>query len=124
MLKHRVITGTSIALIALSVLFFLPAWAHLILLFAIFALAQMEFSGMVNRSGHIYELLPTTLCGVAYLVLSAAESPVFYSRYPIVASLGRQNISVVENGRLDVVHRTAIEDGMYEPEADYTTQPF
>jgi hypothetical protein len=35
-----------------------------------------------------------------------------------------QNISVVENGRLNVVHRTSIEDGIYEPEADYTTQPF
>ena len=36
---------------------------------------------------------------------------------------GSQNISVVENGRLNVVHRTSIEDGRYEPEADYTTQP-
>ncbi|MFZ5790984.1 MAG: ABC transporter substrate-binding protein [Pseudomonadota bacterium] len=36
---------------------------------------------------------------------------------------GHQNISKVENQRLDVVHRTSIEDGMYEPEADYTTQP-
>jgi branched-chain amino acid transport system substrate-binding protein len=34
---------------------------------------------------------------------------------------GHQNISKVEGGKLDVVHRTAIEDGMYEPEADYTT---
>jgi branched-chain amino acid transport system substrate-binding protein len=37
---------------------------------------------------------------------------------------GRQSISVVENGRLNVVHKTAIEDGLYEPEADYTTQSF
>ena len=36
---------------------------------------------------------------------------------------GSQNISLVEDGKLKVVHRTAIEDGMYEPEADYTTQP-
>ncbi|TKT83011.1 ABC transporter substrate-binding protein [Aquamicrobium sp. LC103] len=35
---------------------------------------------------------------------------------------GHQNISVVENQKLKVVHRTSIEDGMYEPEADYTTQ--
>ena len=33
---------------------------------------------------------------------------------------GHQNISRFEGGRLNVVHRTAIEDGMYEPEADYT----
>jgi branched-chain amino acid transport system substrate-binding protein len=36
---------------------------------------------------------------------------------------GSQNISKLEGGRLNVVHKTAIEDGMYEPEADYTTQP-
>ena len=37
--------------------------------------------------------------------------------------LGHQNISKVEGGKLKVVHRTAIEDGLYEPEGDYTTQP-
>lgn len=36
---------------------------------------------------------------------------------------GHQNISKVEGGKLKVVHRTSIEDGMYEPEGDYTTQP-
>jgi branched-chain amino acid transport system substrate-binding protein len=35
---------------------------------------------------------------------------------------GHQNISKVEGGKLKVVHRTAIEDGLYEPEGDYTTQ--
>jgi branched-chain amino acid transport system substrate-binding protein len=34
---------------------------------------------------------------------------------------GHQNISKVEGGKLNVVHRTSIEDGLYEPEADYTT---
>ena len=33
---------------------------------------------------------------------------------------GKQNISKVEGGRLNVVHTTSIEDGMYEPEVDYT----
>ncbi len=36
---------------------------------------------------------------------------------------GHQNISKVEGGKLKVVHRTAIEDGLYDPEGDYTTQP-
>ena len=31
-----------------------------------------------------------------------------------------QNISKVEGGKLNVVHRTSIEDGLYEPETDYT----
>jgi len=36
---------------------------------------------------------------------------------------GHQNISKVEGGKLNVVHRTSIEDGLYEPEADYTKMP-
>ena len=36
---------------------------------------------------------------------------------------GSQYISQLKNGKLNVVHKTSIEDGMYEPEADYTTQP-
>lgn len=36
---------------------------------------------------------------------------------------GSQYISQVKDGKLNVVHKTTIEDGMYEPEADYTTQP-
>ena len=35
---------------------------------------------------------------------------------------GQQFISKVSNGRLNVVHRTRISDGMYEPETDYRTQ--
>lgn len=36
---------------------------------------------------------------------------------------GIQNISKVEAGRLNVVHKTTIEDGLYPDEVDYTTQP-
>ncbi len=95
MLKHRFITGTTLVTAILAVLFFLPAWSHLILLFAVFALAQMEFSEMISHSGHRYDLAPTTICGLAFLVFSAAESPVFISRYPFVSSLGPMNISGV-----------------------------
>jgi len=37
---------------------------------------------------------------------------------------GHQYVSLVEDGRLKVVHRTSIEDGLYEPEADYTQTSF
>ena len=37
---------------------------------------------------------------------------------------GHQNISRVENGRLVRVHRTSIEDTLYEDEVDYTTRSF
>jgi branched-chain amino acid transport system substrate-binding protein len=36
---------------------------------------------------------------------------------------GIQNISKVEGGKLKVVHKTKIEDGVYEAEGDYTTMP-
>ena len=35
---------------------------------------------------------------------------------------GHQYISKVEGGRLNVVHKTSIEDGLYEPETDYTAK--
>ncbi|MCL1909619.1 MAG: phosphatidate cytidylyltransferase [Kiritimatiellaeota bacterium] len=85
MLRHRLISGISIAIIILAALFFLPAWAHLLVLLAVFAFAQMEFGGMIKRSGHSYDFLPTTLCGLLYLVFSAAESPAFIDKYPSVA---------------------------------------
>ncbi len=37
-------------------------------------------------------------------------------------SFGSQFISKVGDKKLNVVHRTSIEDGLYEPEADYTKQ--
>ena len=37
-------------------------------------------------------------------------------------SFGRQFISKVEGGKLNVVHTTSIEDSLYESAADYTTQ--
>ena len=37
---------------------------------------------------------------------------------------GHQFISQVGNGKLNVVHQTAIEDGFYKDEVDYTSQPF
>ncbi len=37
---------------------------------------------------------------------------------------GIQNISVVADGRMNVVHTTSIDDGLYEDEVDYTTLPF
>jgi branched-chain amino acid transport system substrate-binding protein len=38
-------------------------------------------------------------------------------------SFGRQFISKVEGGKLDVVHSTSIEDSLYQAQADYTQQP-
>ncbi len=37
---------------------------------------------------------------------------------------GLQYITKVENGRMDLVHTTSIEDGLYPDEVDYTSMPF
>jgi len=37
-------------------------------------------------------------------------------------AFGAQHISQLNEGKLEVVHTTSIEDGMYEDEVDYTTQ--
>lgn len=37
---------------------------------------------------------------------------------------GHQFISKVADGKLDVVHRTSIEDGLYPDQVDYSTMPF
>jgi branched-chain amino acid transport system substrate-binding protein len=42
---------------------------------------------------------------------------------PIHQGFGQQFISRVESRKLKVVHKTAIEDSLYPPEADYTKQP-
>lgn len=82
MLKYRLITGITFGACFLAVLFLLPAWTHLILIFALFALAQLEFNDMVVRSGYKYEMVATSILGVLFLAASAIESPVVMSRLP------------------------------------------
>lgn len=82
MLKHRLITGFSIGITVLVILFCLPTWTHMLLIFALFALAQLEFNEMIVRSGHKYEMIATSILGVLFLAASAIESPVFMSDMP------------------------------------------
>ena len=69
MLKHRIMTGVAVCVVCFGILFFLPAWTHLFLLLAVFALAQVEWAEMVRGSGHRYEFWATTLCGGAFLLV-------------------------------------------------------
>lgn len=75
MLKHRIATGVAVCTAVFGVLFFLPTWTHLVLLGAVFALAHAEWSSMVRKSGFRHETLATWLCGAAFLLATAAESP-------------------------------------------------
>ena len=75
MLKQRIATGVAVCTAVFGVLFFMPAWTHLVLLMAVFALAHAEWSSMVRKSGFRHESLATWLCGAAFLLATAAESP-------------------------------------------------
>lgn len=87
MLKHRLITGFTFGISLLVVLFLLPAWTHMLLIFVLFALAQLEFNDMIVRSGYKYEMLATSILGVLFLAASAIESPVVMSRMPSAIQL-------------------------------------
>ena len=75
MLKQRLVTGFTVGLLVLGIVFFFPAWMHMFLLFAVFLLAQLEFADMVHGSGHRYEFLATTILGVVFLGATALETP-------------------------------------------------
>lgn len=80
MLKHRIATGVVVCTVVFGILFFFPAWAHLVLLLGVFAVAQLEWGDMARAAGLRYAFWTTTLCGAAFLLATAAESPVFLER--------------------------------------------
>ena len=75
MLKQRLVTGFTVGLLVLGIVFFFPAWMHMFLLFAVFLLSQLEFADMVRESGHRYEFLATTVLGAVFLGATALETP-------------------------------------------------
>lgn len=81
MLRHRIITGVTVCLVVFGILFFFPAWLHLVLLGAIFVIAQIEWSDMARAAGLRYAFKTTCALGTAYLLATAAESPVAASRF-------------------------------------------
>ncbi|MBQ7666673.1 MAG: phosphatidate cytidylyltransferase, partial [Kiritimatiellae bacterium] len=101
MLRHRLATGIATCVVVFGVLFFLPAWTHLVLLFAVFALAHAEWAGMVRKSGFRHESAATWLCGALFLLLTAMESPTaldFLQRrfgFSAVAAYGRMDFSAM-----------------------------
>ena len=95
MLKHRLITGLSIAAGFLIILLLLPAWTHVVLLYAIFLFAHFEFYGMIKYYGYRYEVFITTICGVIFLTLITIESPMFTSQCQIFKINGNIDLSTI-----------------------------
>ena len=99
MLRQRILTGVVVCTAVFGVLFFLPAWTHVVLLAAVFALAHAEWDGMVRCSGYRHESVATWICGAAFLVATVLESPTsadYFIRnfgFSTVASVGRMDYS-------------------------------
>ena len=83
----------------------------------------VEQSGYRERSPKDVQALIETLENMHWFN-EGIEHPQGHKRFigKIHQSFAQQFISKVENQKLNVVHRTSIEDSLYEPEADYTTQ--
>ena len=86
--------------------------------------AAVEQSGYQSPSAKDKAALVETLEGMKWFN-EGIEHPQGHKQFigQIHQCFGQQFISKVESSKLNVVHRTTIEDGLYEPEADYTTQP-
>ena len=83
----------------------------------------VEQSGYRERSPKDVQALIETLENMHWFN-EGIEHPLGHKRIigQIHQSFAQQFISKVENQKLNVVHRTSIEDSLYELEADYTTQ--
>jgi branched-chain amino acid transport system substrate-binding protein len=90
----------------------------------LFVIKQAVEKSGYKRPGADYKAFIETLEGFQSFP-EGIEHPQGPKRFVgrIHQAFGQQLISRVEKRRLEVVHRTAIEDSMYEPEADYTKQP-
>ncbi len=85
--------------------------------------AAVEQSGYRERSPKDVEALIETLENMHWFN-EGIEHPQGHKLFngKLHQAFAQQFISKVEDQKLKVVHRTSIEDSLYEPEADYTTQ--
>ncbi len=83
----------------------------------------VEQSGYRERTAKDNEALIETLENTRWFN-EGIEHPQGHKKFVgrIHQAFAQQFISKVGNNKLNVVHRTSIEDSLYEPEADYTTQ--
>ena len=67
MLKNRLITGVLVAAFFLAMILFAPVWVLLVLMCAVYLLAQLEYCEMCERSGYKLERIGIFACGLLYL---------------------------------------------------------
>ena len=79
-----------------------------------------DFQARALMDGHLW-VTPGSL-GIEAFHVDGREY-MYFGPFPALLRIPVLWTTPEYDGRLTVVHKTAIEDGMYEPEADYTTQP-
>jgi branched-chain amino acid transport system substrate-binding protein len=92
-------------------------WETLFVLKA--AMEAADYQGPDDRAGLVEAIEAMT--EMPYSAAHPQGAKVFNGRTHQV--FGHQSISRVEDGRMNVMHTTSIEDGLYEDEVDYTTYP-
>ena len=67
MLKHRIITGILVSAFSLGMVLFAPVWALVVLMCAVYFLAQLEYCEMCKAKGYELERIGIFVCGFLFL---------------------------------------------------------
>jgi len=77
MLKHRIITGILVSAFSLGMVLFAPVWALVVLMCAVYFLAQLEYCEMCKAKGYELERIGIFACGFLFLFATLYEVEVF-----------------------------------------------
>jgi len=77
MLKHRIITGILVSAFFLGAVLFAPVWALVVLMCAVYFLAQLEYCEMCKAKGYELERIGIFACGFLFLFATLYEVEVF-----------------------------------------------
>ena len=67
MLKHRIITGILVSAFSLGMVLFAPVWMLVVLMCAVYFLAQLEYCEMCKAKGYELERIGIFACGFLFL---------------------------------------------------------
>jgi phosphatidate cytidylyltransferase len=86
MLKNRIITGSLALAFFVGTILFAPAWMLVILTFAVYFLAQLEYCEMCEAGGYKLERVGIFVCGFLFLGATVLETDV-YGDTPLITWL-------------------------------------
>jgi len=80
MLKKRIITGVLVLAFFTGTILFVPAWVLVILMCAVYFLAQLEYCEMCEAGGYKLERIGIFTCGYLFLFATLLETGFFHNR--------------------------------------------